>query len=1059
MEQQVSDENSCQENIALTDEQKKIINSSIDEDQRILACAGSGKTTTLIYRIKYLIEQGICAKQILLSTFNVEAANNLKIKAKQVLQQDAEEVKMMNIDKFNAEIYNKYIKDNDKDNNFKLDIKELGYKVQQFLSTREGNEKVLKKYKYFFFDEFQDVNQIQYDILILFKKAGCKIIVIGDEAQNIYSFRDSKLEFIQSKINQDVLEISKQEIKTYHLSVNFRCSRKITSFCNQIFANQKHLARPMDSLKNEEEECYYPKISLYGDQNKQVYDLISTFKGLIQQGYQWSDLAVLSPSRKPLLHFQEYLEQHYYIFGQKIPYSLISRNIDNLFTSDNFESTEKQNHLTLSTIHSSKGLEWKVVFIIGINDFNFPGAFIKQLQVEKNIQEKLNECRRLFYVACTRAMEQLKFCFLQYKEKYICRFFSEINKQYYQSDQDLKKEDFAQIQSKQKNQVQQRNLQNPSQKKSTIEALDIKNKIADIIQNFDINDYEVLNSFLQKIKLLKYQRGEHVTFDNEQIKQNALQQDLICYLEILLYRSVVEKFLQSQTIQNEDAEKIILRTISWSGYQKSFYNRYKDFFNQLDFQKLDSLESFIDNFKDFNKIEKKLNRFENENLSDMYSSIQKFLKQYKLNYKDIHHATETYFSDDFDRQKYFDSYQQFSNKELKTQNILKDIYNVSKFSLISQGIKRSLYRDDSSLFHNEDLTLNIDRFLNVLEQQYDQNRFEIKKKINYANFYGVIDLIAFDKSLAYACILKKMNYRIQNIVFYNVLQDNWIIYSIEQWNQEEEFLRFLQKKKEDYQKEQEESEETDNNLEKEKQQQVKIQEKSLQNLQVPIEEQEKENNSKNINNYSLQESQQEKKNQLIYQINCQYSQNSIQNQSQNSDQTVQENNLQHMYKQNDQQGNIDIENQFNFGNQSKQNDNLIQVAFDNQKINQNEPLENKNNLFGNFQQIRDDTKKIEEPRQQLINLKNHVGENSQVLVNSNQKGLKKSKVENQKINLNQKRKKEKDQVDYEQQKINFKKQKVEQGEKSIFNIQIIFLIIYILFQIIRTTLKNKEINS
>lgn len=58
-------------------------------------------------------------------------------------------------------------------------------------------------------------------------------------------------------------------------------------------------------------------------------------------------------------------------------------------------------YLTLSTIHSAKGLEWKAVFIIYAIDGKFPVS-----RAEGN-SEELEEERRLMYVACTRAKDHL----------------------------------------------------------------------------------------------------------------------------------------------------------------------------------------------------------------------------------------------------------------------------------------------------------------------------------------------------------------------------------------------------------------------------------------------------------------------------------------------------------------------------------------------------------------------------------------------------------------------------------------------------------------------------
>ena len=58
-------------------------------------------------------------------------------------------------------------------------------------------------------------------------------------------------------------------------------------------------------------------------------------------------------------------------------------------------------HVVLSTIHQAKGLEWKVVFLLGMSDGQFPHP--------KAVEESdaLEEERRLFYVAVTRAKDEL----------------------------------------------------------------------------------------------------------------------------------------------------------------------------------------------------------------------------------------------------------------------------------------------------------------------------------------------------------------------------------------------------------------------------------------------------------------------------------------------------------------------------------------------------------------------------------------------------------------------------------------------------------------------------
>lgn len=67
-------------------------------------------------------------------------------------------------------------------------------------------------------------------------------------------------------------------------------------------------------------------------------------------------------------------------------------------------STEDKEQMILSTIHSSKGLEWDAVFVMGLADGRFPHA-------AAGIGEQWEEERRLLYVAATRAR---KYLFLTY---------------------------------------------------------------------------------------------------------------------------------------------------------------------------------------------------------------------------------------------------------------------------------------------------------------------------------------------------------------------------------------------------------------------------------------------------------------------------------------------------------------------------------------------------------------------------------------------------------------------------------------------------------------------
>lgn len=76
-----------------------------------------------------------------------------------------------------------------------------------------------------------------------------------------------------------------------------------------------------------------------------------------------------------------------------------------LLTDQDTDKDGDGDKVTLMTVHAAKGLEYKVVFIVGMEEELFPSAF------SMDTPRELEEERRLFYVAITRAEER---CFISY---------------------------------------------------------------------------------------------------------------------------------------------------------------------------------------------------------------------------------------------------------------------------------------------------------------------------------------------------------------------------------------------------------------------------------------------------------------------------------------------------------------------------------------------------------------------------------------------------------------------------------------------------------------------
>ncbi|MEI6222103.1 MAG: ATP-dependent helicase [bacterium] len=77
-----------------------------------------------------------------------------------------------------------------------------------------------------------------------------------------------------------------------------------------------------------------------------------------------------------------------------------------LQTSKDFDT--KEQCITLMTIHSAKGLEWKKVFLVDVYDGSFPNTrLMGESKDETAMKKAVEEERRLFYVAITRAKDYL----------------------------------------------------------------------------------------------------------------------------------------------------------------------------------------------------------------------------------------------------------------------------------------------------------------------------------------------------------------------------------------------------------------------------------------------------------------------------------------------------------------------------------------------------------------------------------------------------------------------------------------------------------------------------
>ena len=182
-----------------------------------------------------------------------------------------------------------------------------------------------------------------------------------------------------------------------------------------------------------------------------------------------------------------------------------------LMTDQDKEDDSNEEYISLMTIHMAKGLEFSVVFIVGVEEDLFPS------QMMISSREDLEEERRLFYVAITRAMKKLYLTYSSTRYRYgmlkdceKSRFIKEISPAYLDFDNFNTNRSLVSNVLKEK----KRNL-SPIKKVSTNNSSSIKSSnIDDLIEGVNVK-HEIFGiGTIKKIDNHSNQKKAIVNFKN-----------------------------------------------------------------------------------------------------------------------------------------------------------------------------------------------------------------------------------------------------------------------------------------------------------------------------------------------------------------------------------------------------------------------------------------------------------------------------------------------------------------------------------------------------------------
>lgn len=183
-----------------------------------------------------------------------------------------------------AAVYAEY--ENQLKKNNAMDFDDLIFKtVELFNREPEVLESYQNRFQYIMVDEYQDTNTSQFRLISLLAGRYKNLCVVGDDDQSIYRFRGANI--------YNILNFE----KTYpgavviRLEQNYRSTQTILDAANAVIANNKE--RKPKKLWTENARGDKIHLTIYQDGRAEAGGIASQIRGLISDGWAYSDIAIL----------------------------------------------------------------------------------------------------------------------------------------------------------------------------------------------------------------------------------------------------------------------------------------------------------------------------------------------------------------------------------------------------------------------------------------------------------------------------------------------------------------------------------------------------------------------------------------------------------------------------------------------------------------------------------------------------------------------------------------------------------------------------------------------
>lgn len=315
--------------------QIKVVTATPSRNMLILAGPGSGKTRTVVHRCAYLLRvERVRPQSVLVCCFNRHAAIELRRRLAELVGDDARGVTVLTYHALAMRLLG-FSFSGQANKGREIDFDALigdatkllrGEHVPPGLEADEVRDRLLAGFQNILVDEYQDIDEPQYQMISAIagrtledSDLKLSILAVGDDDQNIYTFRGANVQFIR-RFQADY------ESEVHYLVENYRSTRHIIEAANDLIATNLDRMKTDHPIRIDRHRQMLPPGGEFGRRDglcqgkvqviqvtnsvAQAQAVVAELQRLRQLGVNdWSSIAVLSREHADLAHVRTLAER------------------------------------------------------------------------------------------------------------------------------------------------------------------------------------------------------------------------------------------------------------------------------------------------------------------------------------------------------------------------------------------------------------------------------------------------------------------------------------------------------------------------------------------------------------------------------------------------------------------------------------------------------------------------------------------------------------------------------------------------------------------------------